>query len=247
MFLETKELVNKCLAIDDPSFSDSLAGGEGGAIFLPTSFYDTKEVFTTNSCGTKNTQSVSLKTGLLKVKQRLFTSEGSRLPFNLSVSYNQEYGNKLAVWDNVSPLIAPGWKFNYQQSVKIVDGFAYYCDGDFNLHKLQPTADKYFEKETGLILTVKRIGDLLDGYEITDGQNTKLIFNFNGNLTSIQTKNSTVTITTTISYNINGKIIKVIDGLGKVYTFTFSSPLPAIVKAHTVPCSGLLIVTAVLE
>ncbi|MBR3864974.1 MAG: RHS repeat-associated core domain-containing protein [Clostridia bacterium] len=207
--------------------SGSSGGGEQGFEnydFLPSNFFSKKETFTTNTCGVKNQQQVSLQTGLLKVTHHLHQGAGSRLPFSLTLSYNQEFHNRDYLWSETSPLTVNSWKFNYQQHVVIKDGFAYYCDGDFNVHKLSPTGDKFYDSEnkTGLILTVIRSEDSITGYELTDGSNTKLHFNEHGNLSSITKTISNTTITTTLEYNSNHKLSKVTDGLGKEYTFTYA-------------------------
>ncbi len=121
-------------------------------------------------------------------------------------------------------LPAKGWKFNYNQAIRIKDGYAYYYDGDFNVHKLTPLGKKYYEsgKKTGLILTVNYSGDTITGYQLTNGANTKLHFNEHGNLSNITKTISNTTITTTLEYDSNYKLTKVTDGLGNEYTFSYT-------------------------
>ena len=224
MLTENKSLLQIFFA-NDSGFSDSFWGEDQNPTYTPTDFYSNKEVYANNSCGSKTQQKINLKTGFLKVKQLLHNDESSRLPFKLSLSYNQEFADKLVIFDNLSPLIAPGWKFNYAQVVKIIGDFAYYCDGEFNIHKLTKTGDKYFDKDgkTGLILTVNKANGTTTGYEITDGKNTKLTFYVNGKLTNITVQNDSTAVNTTVSYDTSYRISSITDGLGKTYTFNYSS------------------------
>ncbi|MBR3864556.1 MAG: RHS repeat-associated core domain-containing protein [Clostridia bacterium] len=216
-------LLQECLAIIDGEVN--FGDGTDSETLLPSHYYDNKENYITNTCGVKNQQQVSLQTGLLKVTHHLHQGSGSRLPFSLSLSYNPEFCTRDYLWDYKNIMPAKGWKFNYQQAIRLNDEYAYYYDGDFNVHKLTKLGNKYYEsgKKTGLILTVIRSDNAITSYQLTDGSNTKLHFNEHGNLSSITKTISNTTITTTLEYNSNHKLTKVTDGLGKEYTFTYTT------------------------
>ncbi len=67
-------LLQECLAIIDGEVNF----GDGESLsLLPANMYNDKEVYTTNACGSKNYQQVSLRTGLLKATHQLYLGSGS--------------------------------------------------------------------------------------------------------------------------------------------------------------------------
>ena len=232
-------LLQECLAIIDGevNFGDGSENTEPST----SNLYNSKELYANNTCGSKNQQKVSLKTGYLRTKHIIYNNNGSRLPFKLSLSYNQSFIAPTYLLHSNTPLPAKGWKFNYQQWVKLYNGFAYYCDAEFNVHKLTPNADSntYYDSEnkTGLILTVVCSEDSITGYELTDERSTKLTFNQIGKLISITQINTSATVTNTITYDTNNRLQTVIDGLGKVYTFSYDNGITVTDSNSNVICS----------
>ena len=172
------------------------------------------------SIGSVGNYNADIRSGKLMYNQKLFSAKGSRLPFNLTMSYHA------LDCANSSPCEIEtgmkGWTFNYNQFLQDIMDLRddligiMYMDGGHLYHKFEPSKNS----STVMHDTSAKSGLVLNGNTIVDGKNTTLTFT-NKKLTSISVNKGTP-INTTITYNSNGKIESVTDGLGDTYTFEYN-------------------------
>ena len=180
------------------------------------SFWD----YTTQSAGTAGSGQINNYTGNLVWTTNSFGFSGNRMPVSISHIYNAN--DK----DSNSYGIGYGWRTNYNQKVyQFTQDTSYYVweDEDGTRHYFKYKSSGTYEDELikGLILTTTGSGDTK--YCLTDKSGNKSYFNASGYLTKI-TNNQATKSSITISYS-SGKISKITDGVGRVYTFTYTSGL----------------------
>lgn len=164
--------------------------------------------------GTGGQYEIDTRNGKLFYTQTLIKTPGNLMPFQLSINYTIDSARKI---NN-----SKHWFFNYEQTLTLSDGSYFYMDGTGRKHKFIKSTNNplYFldstAKNGSTLLATRRL------YTITDGTTT-LTFNSSKKLISIKDTKGTSTITTTISYDSNGEISSVTDGMGKTYTFDRST------------------------
>ena len=160
------------------------------------------------SVGAKGSYSVNVRNGKVLYSHALHSAPGNLLPLNLSLNYNI---GDIAI-DN-------GWSFGYEQSLRQSGANYIYRDGAGRNHRFTPshnvgTVYNDVTSRTGLILY-----PVDDEWEISDGKTTTLRFNNSKRLRLITVAKGSTPQTTTITYNANGQIASVVDGMGTTYDF----------------------------
>lgn len=181
--------------------------------------------------GTNSSFDINLYKGKLFFTQHLFTSEGIHLPANFALAYNARFADTDYVHGQTTML--KGWKLNYQQFIRFADNKCVYVDGAFKEH--------IFEKSTNnanvYLDTSARSGAILrpvsGGHEIFDGANTTLLFQSNRLVKITQTKGA-IPVETTIAYNSLSKVNQITDGLGKIYTVSYTDDAITISDSNNV-------------
>ena len=161
------------------------------------------------SVGAKGSYSVNVRNGKLLYSHALHSAPGNLLPLNLSLNYN--------IGDIA--LVSKGWSFGYEQTLRQSGANYIYRDGAGRNHRFAPShndATVYNDvtSRTGLILY-----PVDDEWEISDGKTTTLRFNNSKRLRLITIAKGSTPQTTTITYNSDGKIASVVDGMGTTYDF----------------------------
>ena len=161
------------------------------------------------SVGAKGSYSVNVRNGKLLYSHALHSAPGNLLPLNLSLNYN---AGDIA-------LVSKGWSFGYEQTLRQSGANYIYRDGAGRNHRFAPShnaATVYNDvtSRTGLILY-----PVDDEWEISDGKTTTLRFNNSKRLRLITVAKGSTPQTTTITYNSDGKIASVVDGMGTTYDF----------------------------
>ena len=161
------------------------------------------------SVGAKGSYSVNVRNGKLLYSHALHSAPGNLLPLSLSLNYN--------VGDIA--LANKGWSFGYEQVLRQSGANYIYRDGAGRNHRFTPShndATVYNDvtSRTGLILY-----PVDDEWEISDGKTTTLRFNNSKRLRLITVAKGSTPQTTTITYNSDGKIASVVDGMGTTYDF----------------------------
>ena len=168
-----------------------------------------------NTVGSKGKYSINVRNGKLFYFQNIFTANGSRLPFNLSMTYNASNYDKRNTAYTLGSM--KGWRFNYQQLL-IKNGYDYiYLDGTQKYHHFKMSNNNtsvYNDASTcdGTFLTVTS-----SGYEISDGKTTTLTFDNNKRLEKISVQQGSSVVSNYILYDINGRLYAVTDGNGDTY------------------------------
>ncbi|MBQ8772337.1 MAG: RHS repeat-associated core domain-containing protein [Clostridia bacterium] len=190
-----------------------------------------------NSVGPKGSYNVNARNGKLFFTQTLYNSKGGAMPLSLSVAYNAEDYNTTNPLASVNKF--KGWNFNYAQSLAQDGEDMLYLDGNHMYHKFKKatnsaTAWTDASAKNGAFIVAQS-----SGYKLSDGQVTTMEFDSNKRLTKIQkqvgTSGSTKLYeTTTITYNTDGTISTITDGMGDVYTFTYATNSVAIRKGTTI-------------
>lgn len=160
------------------------------------------------SVGAKGSYSVNVRNGKLLYSHALHSAPGNLLPLSLSLNYN---AGDIAI-DN-------GWSFGYEQTLRQSGANYIYRDGAGRNHRFAPshnvgTVYNDVTSRTGLILY-----PVDDEWEISDGKTTTLRFNNSKRLRLITIAKGSTPQTTTITYNSDGKIASVVDGMGTTYDF----------------------------
>ena len=182
-----------------------------------------------NTVGSKGKYSINVRNGKLFYFQNIFTANGSRLPFNLSMTYNAADCDKNN--PNVFQGTIKGWTFNYQQTLKKIDRDYIYLDGMHKYHRFTwAKNDIYIMPDVsacnGTILKSRNIP-----YEITDGKTTTLKFDQSNRLYEISVlRGSGSPICNTIAYDANGRLATVTDGEGDTYSFSYATDKITIYK-----------------
>ncbi len=161
------------------------------------------------SVGAKGSYSVNVRNGKLLYNHALHSAPGNLLPLSLSLNYN--------VGDIA--LANKGWSFGYEQVLRQSGANYIYRDGAGRNHRFAPshndsTVYNDVTSRTGLILY-----PVDDEWEISDGKTTTLRFNNSKRLRLITVAKGSTPQTTTITYNSDGKIASVVDGMGTTYDF----------------------------
>ena len=161
------------------------------------------------SVGAKGSYSVNVRNGKLLYSHALHSAPGNLLPLSLSLNYN--------VGDIA--LANKGWSFGYEQSLRQSGANYIYRDGAGRNHRFVQshnvgTVYNDVTSRTGLILY-----PVDDEWEISDGKTTTLRFNNSKRLRLITVAKGSTPQTTAITYNANGQIASVVDGLGTTYDF----------------------------
>ena len=168
-----------------------------------------------NTVGSKGKYSINVRNGKLFYFQNIFTANGSRLPFNLSMTYNASNYDKRNTAYTLGSM--KGWRFNYQQLL-IKNGYDYiYLDGTQKYHHFKMSNNNtsvYNDASTcdGTFLTVTS-----SGYVISDGKTTTLTFDNNKRLEKISVQQGSSVVSNYILYDINGRLYAVTDGNGDTY------------------------------
>ena len=168
-----------------------------------------------NTVGSKGKYSINVRNGKMFYFQNIFTANGSRLPFNLSMTYNASNYDKRNTAYTLGSM--KGWRFNYQQLL-IKNGYDYiYLDGTHKYHHFKMSNNNtsvYNDASTcdGTFLTVTS-----SGYVISDGKTTTLTFDNNKRLEKISVQQGSSVVSNYILYDINGRLYAVTDGNGDTY------------------------------
>ena len=186
-----------------------------------------------NSVGPKGSYNVNARNGKLFFAQTLYNSKGGKMPLALSVVYNAEDYNTTNPLSSVNKVI--GWNFNYAQSLAQDGEDMLYLDGNHMYHKFKKATNSATAWTDASAKNGAFIEAQSSGYKLSDGQVTTMEFDSNKRLTKIQkqvgTSGSTKLYeTTTITYNTDGTISTITDGMGDEYTFTYSTSSIAIKK-----------------
>lgn len=186
-----------------------------------------------NSVGQKGSYSINTHNGKLFFTQNLFSSKGSKMPASLSIVYNVEDCDTPTPLASVSKI--KGWNFNYAQSLAQDGEDMLYLDGNHMYHKFKKATNNAsvwtdVSAKNGAFVVAQG-----SGYVLSDGQVTTMEFDSNKRLTRIQKQVGTsgttkVYQTTTITYNTDGTLSSITDGMGDEYTFEYASNSIAINK-----------------
>ena len=178
--------------------------------------------YTASSAGRAGTGYINDYTGNLVWVRNDIGFGGNRMPVSINHIYNAN--------DNLNNSFGMGygWRTNFNQRV-----YQWTTDTNYYVWEDSDGTDHYFYKngsiykdEDGLELTLTTTGSGTEKYCITDKYNNKSYFDTYGRLTKQQNNQATpssiiVTYTTTSGYLIS----TITDGVGRVYTFTYSGSL----------------------
>ena len=163
---------------------------------------------------------VNLFKGRLFATQHLFSAEGRHLPASFSIAHSGRFTATNTTIDN-KQILFKGWKLNYQQFIRFADSKCVYVDGALKEHVFEKTVanqNVYVDTSTKSGAILKQV---TGGYEIIDGAGTTLLFQDCRLVKITQVKGSTA-VETLIEHDIYNRVIRVTDGLGDVYTITYS-------------------------
>ncbi|MBR5786367.1 MAG: DNRLRE domain-containing protein [Clostridia bacterium] len=176
--------------------------------------------YTTMSSGNGGTYAVNNYNGNLVATQPLLSVEGNRLPVSIGLTYNSIYGTRNLSFSNVGF----GWLLNYDMFVSYNSSTAsfgydyYYQDADGTRHYFYKQSDGTRVDEDGLGLTLEVTPGT--SYVIKDKSGEQMIFNGTGKLVEIKgTHGDSILVTR----DTEGKITKITDGAGRIYTLTYSN------------------------
>ena len=227
---ETKTPGGNSRAINTPPYMD---------LFAPDENIPYKDIVKNGACaqdsfGANSALDVNLYGCRLFLHQHLFTAEGNLMPASFALSYNPKYGDTNAVHNQT--VIFKRWKLNYQQFLHFKEGNFIYVDGSFKEHVFEKSTfnnDIYLDTSTqsGTLLR-PATGDETSLYDhvIFDDAGTQMFFKNNRLVKVTQTKGSTP-ISTLITYDSNGRVHKVTDGLGNDYFVNYLGSIVTITKA----------------
>lgn len=179
--------------------------------------------YTASSAGRAGTGYINDYTGNLVWIRGDIGFGGNRMPvsinhiYNANDSLNNDFG------------LGYGWRTNFNQRVyQWTTDSNYYVweDSDGTDHYFYYSSTGTYKDEDGLELTLTTTGSGTEKFCITDKYGNKSFFDTYGRLTKQQNNQATpssiaITYTTTSSYQISS----ITDGVGRVYTFTYSSNL----------------------
>ena len=230
------DLANNGIVLDTPN-STALGHFGGYNCYLPDKkpfFYVMYKSFCgtepelgyhTHEIGSKGIASVCDYTGSMSLRQNIFTGTGARMPVAIDITYNSLLCN--TVFGNGSPC-GYGWQFSFNRYIKEASvnlqaaGYEYvYTDEDGTEHYFELSEDSSTEwkDESGLGLTLT-LG--IDHILITDlsGITAKYQLPEDGGKILQETDEYNNTIAYT--YNTEGNLTTIKDGVGRVYTLTYS-------------------------
>ena len=173
-----------------------------------------------NTVGRKGKYSVNIRNGKLYYSQNIYSANGNRLPFNLSVTYNAADCDKDSPNDMQGAI--KGWTFNYQQTLKRQDRKYVYLDGTHKYHVFAYADNCAFTLNDISACNGTILKTFSTPYEISDEKTTTLKFDQNNRLSEIDVVNGG-TLCNTVAYDENGRIDTVTDGSGDVYSFSYDA------------------------
>ncbi len=174
--------------------------------------------YTSASAGRAGTASVNNFTGNLVLSRTDMGYSGSRMPANITFTYNQNDGNT-----NIG--YGRGWRCCYSQYLELVRlaGVYYYkwIDGDgTRIYFTYDDEESKWTDENGLGYTLN-VGSY--SYTITDRDGNQLGFDRFGRLISMTDKlSNTLSIEYRDSESEDLRIARVTDGAGRVYEFGYA-------------------------
>lgn len=170
--------------------------------------------------GSKGAYSVNVRNGKMFYAQKLIQAKGGRMPLGLTLTYNA------ADCDNNRPnefaTGIKGWTFNYAQIVKPSTGDYTLLDGAHKYRTFKASVNNSAIKydasgKNGAFLVQNG-----EEFEISDGKNTTYNYDTLGRLTRITYAGGSTPMITSVTYNSDGKIATITDGMSDVYTFTYT-------------------------
>ena len=199
-------------------------------VFRNTNGLESYWDYTAVSAGRAGTGYVNNFTGNLTWVHSDIGFGGNRMPVSISHIYNtndsgtNDFG------------MGYGWKTNYHQIVEEVEAIDdnnnelttnaryVWIDGDGTKHYfIYDETDKLYKDEDGLELTLS-VGS--STYTITDKYGNTSNFDTKGRLTSLKNNQSTKSsITITYTDSTNMRILRITDGAGRKYDFSYSNNL----------------------
>ena len=171
--------------------------------------------YTASSAGRAGTGYVNSFTGNLAWIRGDMGFGGNRMPVSISHVYNlnDSASNKFGM--------GYGWRTNYNQLVyNWTQDTSYYVweDSDGTSHYFKRQSDGTYKDEDGLELTLT----VSSGTKtITNKNGNKSYFNSSGRLTKVENNQETKS-SVEITYNSDGKISLVTDGVGRKYQFSYT-------------------------
>ena len=171
--------------------------------------------------GAKGAYSVNTRNGKLFYTQNLIVAKGGRMPLGLSLTYNA------ADCDNSSPngmsAGIKGWTFNYAQTLKTSSTSYTLLDGAHKYRTFEASTNNSAYKFDKSGKSGAYLVEDSTGYTVSDGKATTYKFSTNKRLTQITVAGGASVMTTAITYNSNGTINTITDGMGDVYSFAYAT------------------------
>ena len=169
--------------------------------------------------GSHGSYSINTRNGKLFYTQKLIQAHGNRMPLNLFVTYNAVDCNETS--PNRIATGIKGWTFNYAQTIKTLDRDYILLDSAHKYRRFMPASnnpDVKFDSsaKNGLFLT-----EDANGFKVTDGNVKTYNFDTNKRLTEIIHNVGENSISTTVIYNLDGKIESITDGMNNTYEFSY--------------------------
>ena len=181
--------------------------------------------------GAKGAYSVNTRNGKLFYTQNLIVAKGGRMPLGLSLTYNA------ADCDNSSPngmsAGIKGWTFNYAQTLKTSSTSYTLLDGAHKYRTFEASTNNSAYKFDKSGKSGAYLVEDSTGYTVSDGKATTYKFSTNKRLTQITVAGGASVMTTAITYNSNGTINTITDGMGDVYSFTYATNTITISRGTT--------------
>ena len=171
--------------------------------------------YTSASAGRAGTAYVNASAGNLVFVRNLMGFGGNRMPVSIDLVYNaSEKGNNSFGLGN-------GWRTNYHQTLKKLEGTDYYiwtdADGTQHYFKLSYDDGRYYDEDNSNLTLI-------------DGGNTKEIKDRIGNTSTFDSSGRLIQLANfqetksyiNITYGTNNLISQITDGVGRVYSFAYT-------------------------
>ena len=181
--------------------------------------------------GTKGAYSVNTRNGKLFYTQKLIQGKGGRMPLALSMTYNAADCDTSA--PNEIPTGIKGWTFNYAQTLKTSTSDYTLLDGAHMYRTLKGASNTSTVKYDASSKSGLYLSETSSEYIISDEKGTTYKFNVEKRLAEIVTTSGSSVMTTNITYNTDGKIASVTDGMSDTYDFAYASDTITISRNNT--------------
>ena len=191
--------------------------------------------YTASSAGRAGVGYVNNYTGNLVWIHNDIGFGGNRMPVSISHIYNTN--DAIAVTDNNNSNntagnyfgLGNGWRTNFNQRIyqwNLNSNYYVWEDSDGTDHYFEYVSAYTYKDEDGLELTLTTNGSGTQKYKLSDQNGNASYFDTNGRLTKqVNNQKTPSSITVTYTNATGSKISTVTDGVGRVYSFTYSGDL----------------------